>query len=104
MDCDCLRCRQQMRRITRPELENSITQAQFTICLQHLREDRCPACDGPKEYYRSFCKTCYFCLPLDIRARMWIERDTPENVTEFVTAYLAAKQFLRECGRSEAIA
>lgn len=88
-----------MKPITLADLENSVTQAQYTVCLQHLRDLQCPICDCRKEYYRYFCRTCYFALPEEMRAPLWIERQTPADLQQFVTAYLAAKQFLREIGR-----
>ena len=90
-----------MKPITREDLENSITQAQYTVCLQHLRDLRCPVCQDPKEYYRCFCKRCYFALPEELRAPLWIERTTPPDLQSFVAGYLAAKLFLREMGREQ---
>lgn len=89
--------------ITRADLENSITQAQYTVCLQHLRDLKCPMCGERKDYYQCFCKTCYFAVPEVTRRQLWIERTTPPDLEQFVAAYLAAKQFLRDIGRAEPI-
>lgn len=91
-----------MKPITREDLENAITQAQYTVCLQHLRDLNCPICQAPKDYYRCFCRTCYFALPDEMRAPLWIERTTPADLGAFVSGYLAAKDFLRQLGRAAA--
>lgn len=89
----------EMKPITREELENSITQAQYSVCLQHLRDLRCPICGDRKEYHKCFCRTCYFVLPEPMRAPLWIARTTRPELEQFVTAYLAAKDYLRSVGR-----
>ncbi len=82
--------------ISRADLENSVTQAQYTVCLQHLRDLVCPVCTARKEYYRCFCKACYFCLPFELRTPLWIERETPVDLAAFVQGYIVAKRYLRE--------
>lgn len=91
---------EEMRRITIADLENSITEAQYTICVQQLRDLRC-MCGGPKEYYKCFCRTCYFALPLEMRAPLWIEHTTVPDLERFVRGYLSARRFIREMGRAE---
>jgi hypothetical protein len=93
-----------MKPITMEDLKNSITQAQYTVCVQHLRDLKCPMCQQPKEYYRCFCRTCYFALPEQYRGPLYIERRTPPDLEIFVTGYLAAKDFLRSIGRGEPVA
>ena len=93
-----------MKPITRADLENAVTEAQYTVCVQHLREMKCPICGSPKEYYHSLCRRCWFALPEDYRKRLCVERDTPANIEIFVRAYLAAKDLLREMGMGELIA
>lgn len=79
----------------------AISQAQYTVSLQHLRDLRCPICHASKECYRCFCRTCYFALPAEMRTPLWIQRTTRPDLEAFVVAYLAAKQFLRDIGREE---
>ena len=93
----------ELRRITIADLENSITEGQFRVCQQHLRDLKCPICEAPKEYYRCFCRPCYFALPEEMRPALWLERTDLKNLEIFVRAYLAAKMYLREIGRCEAI-
>jgi hypothetical protein len=92
-----------VQRITYQDLENSITQAQYTVCVQHLRDMKCPICSTRKGYCQAFCKACYFALPAEMRAPLWIERTTPDDLRKFVKAYLDAKDFLRGIGRAEVI-
>lgn len=90
--------------ISRPDLEHAITQAQYTVCLQHLRDLVCPVCRGRKEYHRCFCRACYFCLPREMRDPLWIEGTNRPDLARFVRAYLKAKSFLREMGREDVCA
>lgn len=86
-------------RISRADIEDSVTQAQYTICLQHFRDLKCPICQARKQYHQCFCKTCYFSLPENMRGPLWTEASSREGLAKFVSAYITAKSFLRSLGR-----
>ena len=81
------------------DLESAVTEAQYRVCLEHLRGVKCPTCDAPKFAYHCFDRRCYFALPEEMRQTLWLDRTTPDNLAKWVRAYLAAKAFLREMGR-----
>ena len=77
------------------------TEAQFTLCRQHLQADRCPICGRIKENKQCFCRHCYFALPEDLRRPLWIERTDRKALIEWAQNYTAAKDWLRRRGMDE---
>ena len=77
------------------------TEAQFTLCRQHLRQDTCPICDRPKEGDQCFCKHCYFALPKPMRNALWIGRMDKPGLIEWAQNYMAAKDWLRKHGMDQ---
>ena len=73
-----------------------MTDAQFTIALQQLRDDFCPICRARKARDRCFCKRCYFALPDPMRGPLWLHRFSREALTEWAEKYQQAKDYLRQ--------
>jgi len=87
-----------LKAVTLAEIEQSITQAQYTVFIHYFRETRCPSCQNPKEYRQCFCKRCYFALPDEMRAPLWTRADTPDNLKHWIAAYIQARNFLTKAG------
>ena len=74
------------------------TDAQLTISRSQLTAPWCPVCRSPKRRGQGLCKRCYFSLPLELQAPLWLDRDSIPAMHEWAEKYLLAKQYLRKVG------
>lgn len=72
------------------------TDAQCTISRQQLRERWCPICERPKSRGQCFCKKCYFALPCQLQAPLYVPRFSEDEVIRWTEGYQRAKTYLRE--------
>ncbi len=92
-----------MQRVTVQDLENAITQAQRTTCLNQRRQIKCPVCESPKAYGHCLCQRCYHSLPEKMRIVLYIDlrTATEESLATWIQNFLAAKHHLRQMGMGE---
>jgi len=91
-----------MQRITMQDLDNSITQAQRTTCLNQRRQIKCPICEAPKAYGHCLCQRCFHSLPESIRGGLYLlALASVDALDKWIQNFLAAKDYLRQMGMGE---
>lgn len=89
----CLECIERQ-----DQAHDRTTEAQFTLCRQHLRQETCPICERHKDRNKCFCVQCYRALPKSMQGPLWLDRMDKQSLITWAQNYTAAKDWLRKHG------